>query len=159
MRNATYGGFLQRNSASSYRQEQFYYMPSNVMPEIMVFDNVPIHCAYATHGCDNSLPATIPAKETLSHQLTISADISGSTIPVESILSVTPIVMIIDTATGAYLNSTVATEKSNPGAVTDITADPSAADPAWYTLQGIRLDSKPSAKGIYIHHNKLVKIQ
>ena len=35
----------------------------------------------------------------------------------------------------------------------------SMANGEWYTLSGVRLNGKPSAKGIYIHNGKKTAIQ
>ena len=42
---------------------------------------------------------------------------------------------------------------------TDITDNTDMADAAWYSINGVKLDSKPSSKGIYIHGNRKVVIK
>jgi hypothetical protein len=42
---------------------------------------------------------------------------------------------------------------------TEITEITEKADAAWYSLDGVKLDSKPSSKGIYIHGNKKVVVE
>ena len=42
---------------------------------------------------------------------------------------------------------------------TEITEITERADAAWYSLDGVKLDSKPSSKGIYIHGNKKVVVE
>ena len=42
---------------------------------------------------------------------------------------------------------------------TDITDNTDKADAAWYSINGVKLDSKPSSKGIYIHGNRKVVIK
>jgi alpha-amylase len=44
-------------------------------------------------------------------------------------------------------------------AIAGITTDTTSDNPYWYTLQGVRLNSKPTAAGIYIHEGKKVVVK
>jgi hypothetical protein len=42
---------------------------------------------------------------------------------------------------------------------TEITEITEKADAAWYTINGVRLSAKPTAKGLYVHGNRKVAIK
>ncbi len=51
-------------------------------------------------------------------------------------------------------------EEANATAIEDVIAEKEEVrDDSWYTLSGVRLDSKPTQKGVYIHQGKLFMIK
>ena len=139
--------YVQSNSASSYTQGQYYYMPSYILPEMMWYVNVPTDCATATKGKPDSMPRTIEAGTPFATSHTMDAPTS------QSIISWKVAAYIIDTTDGHIVNATIATENTT-GAITAVQADTTPAADLWYNLQGIRLHSRPSTPGIYINNGK-----
>ena len=51
------------------------------------------------------------------------------------------------------------TSTDAPTGITEVSRDVKAADGAWYTISGLKLSQKPTAKGIYIHNGHKVVIK
>lgn len=71
------------------------------------------------------------------------------------------IVMMFDANTGKFIN---AVRTATVGGTTGISSavvdkDTSSSDNAWYTLSGMRMQSEPTAAGIYIHNGKKVVVK
>ncbi len=126
--------YCQQNSSSNYKYNQYYLQPSIIMPEMMYFHNVILDWG------DNPV-LNVPS--------TLANDATG----------LKAIAMVVDTTDGHIVNATIATDKNDSG-VDDIIADQAdeSANNGWYTLQGIRLNERPDAPGIYIHRRRVVKI-
>ncbi len=149
-------GLIQSNNASTYNDDLYFYEPSYILPEMMYFEKVPIECTYAYEGVSGSLPQSIAAGQSYSHAVTLTVP----DIKIEY-TNLRPIVMIFDTENGNTIaNCALATPKGESG-VENIISDSLTlpVDDAWYTLQGVRLPSKPATPGIYINSNKKVIIK
>lgn len=149
-------GLIQSNNASTYKGDLYFYEPSYILPEMMYYENVPIECRYAYEGVSGSLPQSISAGQSYSHAVTLTVP----DIKIEY-TNLRPIVMIFDTESGNIIaNCAYATPKEDSGVETIIPDSVTLpADDAWYTLQGVRLSSKPTTPGIYINSNKKVIIK
>lgn len=50
-------------------------------------------------------------------------------------------------------------DDDNTTGISDVAKTEDADDNAWYNLQGMRLDSRPAAPGLYIHHGKKIIVK
>lgn len=142
--------FVQKNMGSNYRSDQYYYMIDYIRPSLMYYDNVVADGHYATKGVEASLPPAIEAHRAYAHTVEL---------PVPDAASVTGyrVAALVFDPYGHVMNAAVA-KLVDIGAVEPVIADPAASDDAWYTLQGMRLTSKPAAKGMYIHAGRVIQI-
>ncbi len=59
---------------------------------------------------------------------------------------------------GAKVRNIVLNFDGEASGIDALTADAETADAAWYTLSGVKLQGRPTAKGLYLHGNKKILV-
>lgn len=135
----------------------------------IVFHDVVI-MAPDTYGIEGSLPSDIPYLTELSHSKTFNLSDVKTTPPahlqnikvdlVQNKEKLYVVGAVINRETGEIFNARKVRIKDNFSAIDDIYCDSDLNIDEWYTLQGVLVDSKNMAPGIYIHRNgeKVTKV-
>ncbi|MCF0213928.1 MAG: hypothetical protein HUK13_05715 [Muribaculaceae bacterium] len=135
-------GYIQSNSPTNYKVNQYWYQPAHIAPEMMYYENVVLESTTAITGIEGSLPGEILAATPCEHTYSY-------TLPTDkSISHVRAVAMIIDNEDGHIVNCAYATLKDEPEALDTIGVEPSDETPEYYDLTGRRV-LNPGA-GIFI---------
>ena len=109
-------------------------------------------------GTSGLLPSNITAGE--------KYEVNDITFTLPTVTDINPkncqaIVMLFDANTGKYVNAvrTARVDGSATGINNAVVDNDKYADNAWYTLSGLKMNSQPTAAGVYIHQGKKVVIK
>ena len=126
-------GYIQSNSPTNYKVNQYWYQPAHIAPEMMYYENVVLESTTAITGIEGSLPGEILAATPCEHTYSY-------TLPTDkSISHVRAVAMIIDNEDGHIVNCAYATLKDEPEALDTIGVEPSDETPEYYDLTGRRV--------------------
>ena len=135
-------GYIQSNSPTNYKVNQYWYQPAHIAPEMMYYENVVLESTTAITGIEGSLPGEILAATPCEHTYSY-------TLPTDkSISHVRAVAMIIDNEDGHIVNCAYATLKDEPEALDTIGVESADETPEYYDLTGRRV-LNPGA-GIFI---------
>ena len=126
-------GYIQSNSPTNYKVNQYWYQPAHIAPEMMYYENVVLESTTAITGIEGSLPGEILAATPCEHTYSY-------TLPTDkSISNVRAVAMIIDNEDGHIVNCAYATLKDEPEALDTIGVESADETPEYYDLTGRRV--------------------
>ena len=126
-------GYIQSNSPTNYKVNQYWYQPAHIAPEMMYYENVVLESTTAITGIEGSLPGEILAATPCEHTYSY-------TLPTDkSISHVRAVAMIIDNEDGHIVNCAYATLKDEPEALDTIGVESADETPEYYDLTGRRV--------------------
>lgn len=127
----------------------------------VTFNYVPVAAYEPFDGIEDSVPASITQDVPMTHNYQI--DITGNT-RIQDKEKLTVVAILIDKNNGKVVNAAKFMFYDDGGSgsgISDTTFLPKsgAANGAWYSLDGRRLDARSSKKGLYIHNGQKVIIK
>ena len=125
------------------------------------YNYVPVAAYEPFDGIEGSVPASITQDVPMTHSYQI--DITGNT-RIQDKEKLTVVALLIDKNNGKVVNAAKFMFYDDGGSgsgISETTFQPEtgAANGAWYSLDGRRLDTRSSKKGLYIHNGQKVVIK
>ena len=121
-------------------------------------DNIAVNNNYTAVFGSNTLAANGTISPVSFHQGMAPGDIASTVASQGWNYTVnTDVDQIGNTRYDDTCNGALALDETNTG-IDNVTVDNDNQDTSWYNLQGIRFNSRPTAKGLYIHKGKKVLV-